>query len=190
MRSIVLVALSTLGVAVAQSSRGNFTIDPASVEPRTRAEWCNAQYNSCRTLCGGRPKSNDCDTETLEYDCTCSNGTAPGLEYYIQTMPTFICEQAYTDCIAANTGSSKAQDDCKTNIKEKCGTLDPNKAQVDSGDGTGSSSSASSTASATGPASSAAVSSSTSAGGAAPTGAFLLGNGIAVAAAGVFAAML
>ena len=36
MRSIVLVALSTLGVAVAQSSSGNFTINPASVEPRTR----------------------------------------------------------------------------------------------------------------------------------------------------------
>jgi hypothetical protein len=25
---------------------------------------------------------------TLAYNCTCSNGTAPGLEYYIQTIPT------------------------------------------------------------------------------------------------------
>jgi len=38
-----------------------------------------------------RDQAADATQETLEYDCTCSNGTAPGLEYYIQTMPTVSC---------------------------------------------------------------------------------------------------
>lgn len=29
-----------------------------------------------------------CKQDTLEFVCTCANGSAPGLEYYTQTMPT------------------------------------------------------------------------------------------------------
>ncbi|KAJ4296058.1 hypothetical protein N0V88_004760 [Collariella sp. IMI 366227] len=165
-QNILLVALSALGVATAQSQ--NFTIDPNSINPSLKGEWCNAEYNTCRILCAENPTANECDATTLKYVCTCQNGTAPGLDYYTQTIPYFICDKAFSDCIAANTGSSRAQDECKTNIKNKCGSLDPTKADVG-----GSSDEASS-----------------SSGAAAATNAVLIGNGVAMVAAGVFAALL
>ncbi|KAL2270174.1 hypothetical protein VTJ83DRAFT_2358 [Remersonia thermophila] len=185
--NLVLVALSALTVASAQSH--NFTIDPNSVKPSDRTNWCNAQYETCRKLCNNGLKTNDCDDTTLAYDCKCSNGTAPGLEYYFNTIPTFICEQAYADCIAANTASSRAQDKCKSDIKEHCGTLDPDKADLGGSADTTSSSSSAAAPSATAPAQNA-PSSSTSTGAAAAPTAFYLGNGVAMVAAGVFAAML
>ncbi|KAK4132257.1 hypothetical protein BT67DRAFT_451063 [Trichocladium antarcticum] len=188
-QNILLAALSALTVATAQTQ--NFTINPDDVKPGDRADWCNAEYNTCRLLCGGSMKANACSPTTLDYTCTCSNGTAPGLEYYIQTIPTFICEHVYSECIAANTASSRKQDECKANIKSKCGTLDPTKAQIDSGSSDSSSSASSSATKA--PAASQnqnAPASTSSTGGAAATNAALLGNGIAVVAAGVFAALL
>jgi hypothetical protein len=110
----------------------------------------------------------------------------------ILTSSQFVCDQAYSDCIAANTASSKAQDECKTTIKDKCGTLDPSKAQINTGSGaTASSAAPSSTGapSATG-ANQNAPSSSSSRGAAAATNVAYIGNGVAVVAAGVFAALL
>ncbi|KAK4246861.1 hypothetical protein C7999DRAFT_32734 [Corynascus novoguineensis] len=190
-QNVVLVALSALTIATAQNQdQGrNFTINPNLVKPSLKADWCGAEYNSCRVLCDNAPTANDCNVDTLEYTCTCSNGSAPGLEYYIQTIPTFICEQAYSDCIAANTASSRAQDECKTNIKDQCGTLDPYKAQVD--DDSDDDTSSSATQSPTSTSNSAAETSTSTGGAAAPTNhAGYIGNGVAMIAAGVFAALL
>ncbi|KAK0656640.1 hypothetical protein B0T16DRAFT_318943 [Cercophora newfieldiana] len=187
-QTTALVALSALGMAVAQS---NFTIDPATIDPTTRTEWCNAEFNTCGILCGGpaSTKANSCTPSDLKFVCTCSNGSAPGLEYYIQSMPTLLCEQAFKDCIAKNIGNSQEQGKCTTDIKGKCGTLDPAKAQVGGGD-SGSSSSAT-TAAPTGSAAStsggAAATTTTQNAGAMPT---LIGNGFAAVAAGVLAAAL
>ncbi|KAK3902879.1 hypothetical protein C8A05DRAFT_33380, partial [Staphylotrichum tortipilum] len=85
-QNILLAALSALTVATAQTT--NFTINPGAVKPSIRSDWCNAEYNTCGKLCSGNPTANDCDVNTLEYVCTCSNGSAPGLQYYIQSMPT------------------------------------------------------------------------------------------------------
>jgi len=191
-QNVLLVALSALTVASAQDSNRNFTIDPNEVKPEVRSDWCGAEYNTCRILCANNPTANDCDVNTLNYTCTCSNGSAPGLDYYIQTIPTFICQQAYSDCIAANTASSKAQDECTNNIQKKCGTLDPSKAQVGGGsDDTTSSAGSSATPSATGSGSqNAPATTSTSKAGSAPTNAVYIGNGVAMVAAGVFAALL
>ncbi|KAH6650221.1 hypothetical protein F5144DRAFT_597703 [Chaetomium tenue] len=190
-QNILLVALSA--ATVASAAERNFTIDTSAIKPSLKADWCGAEYNTCRTLCANSPTANDCDTETLEYSCKCSNGSAPGLEYYIQTIPTFICEQAYSDCMAANTASSKAQDECTTNIKSQCGTLDPSKAQVNGpsdDDSTTSAGGSSPTDSPSGSgAANAPASTSTSTGGAVPTAAYI-GNGAAMVAAGVFAALL
>jgi hypothetical protein len=186
-QTTVLAALSALGAAFAQS---NFTVDPNTIELTTRTEWCNAEFNTCGILCGGNTKANSCSPTDLKFVCTCSNGTAPGLEYYIQTMPTLLCEVAFSECIEKNTGNSQGQGKCKTDIKSKCGTLDPTKAQVGDG-GSGSSSSSTTTAAPTG------LGTTTAAGGAAPTstsgaGAMptLVGNGFAAVAAGVLAAAL
>ncbi|KAL2017706.1 hypothetical protein VTK56DRAFT_1731 [Thermocarpiscus australiensis] len=187
-KNILLAALSALTFVTAQNQ--NFTINPGAVDPSTRSDWCNAEYNTCKLLCGGDPTANECDTDTLDYKCTCSNGTAPGLDYYTQTMPTFICEQAYADCIAANTGNARGQDNCTKTIKDHCGTLDPNKAQVGGGSSETTTSSPSTTATHAASGASHAPSSATSTAAAAPTNAAHIGNGVALVAAGLFAALL
>ncbi|POS78703.1 hypothetical protein DHEL01_v202913 [Diaporthe helianthi] len=123
MRSFfVLSALSALLVSAQNST---FTIDPSEVELSTRAQWCTAQSNTCGTLCDGNPQENDCQVDNLEYSCTCQNGSAPGLQYYTQTMDTFICQQAFTDCNNANVGNANGQKNCTTTIQDQCGQLDP-----------------------------------------------------------------
>lgn len=62
---------------------------------------------------------------TLNYACTCANGTAPGLPYYSRTMPTFICEQTKKDCIEDAKGDATTEKECGDSSKSSCGTLDP-----------------------------------------------------------------
>ncbi|KAK3354616.1 hypothetical protein B0H65DRAFT_19133 [Neurospora tetraspora] len=192
-QNIIFVALSALTAAVAaQSSNSNLTVPVDSVDPNTRNQWCVAQYNTCKILCGMSVSSNDCDITTLKYDCTCSSGDSPALEDYTQTVPTFMCQTAYSTCITNHANDAMGQDKCKADIFDKCGTQDPNKAVIKT-----SSSAAPASTSAAKPTSSAAetsaaAASSTSASSfAAPTNAAaFLGNGVAAVAAGVFAAAL
>lgn len=184
-QAAIFAALSALGAVVAQST-SNTTVDASTVDQSLRSSWCNGQFNTCKTLCSQATKSNSCNTATLAFECLCaSNSSAPGLQYYIQTMPTFQCEEAFRRCNEENAGDSIGQDACEQNIRSKCGTLDPTKANL-SGDETksGSEPSGSGTASAPGPTSA----SSTAA--AAPTKMAYLGNGVVAVAAGVLVAML
>ncbi|KAF8858072.1 hypothetical protein BDZ45DRAFT_726220 [Acephala macrosclerotiorum] len=104
----------------------NTTIDPSSVSLTLRSQWCEAETNTCGTLCSGDYANNTCSPDTLAYSCTCAaNNSAPGLQYYKETMPTFICEQVFTNCIAANAGDAAAQNLCNTNEQNNCGHLDP-----------------------------------------------------------------
>ncbi|KAK8071707.1 hypothetical protein PG996_005055 [Apiospora saccharicola] len=64
-------------------------------------------------------------TMTLNYACTCANGTAPGLTYYARTMPTFICEDMKKHCIDDANGDAAAEKRCGDANKSTCGTLDP-----------------------------------------------------------------
>lgn len=183
------VALAALTLAAAQKS--NFTIDPTEVTAGTRASWCQGEINTCRTLCANQLKANDCNPTDLTFHCTCQNGSAPGLQYYSQSMPSFVCEQAFEDCISENASDKKAQDACITDIKDNCGTLDPNKADTGSSGDSGASTSASGTAAETGsPTGTGTSPSSTTTKNAAVANAALLGNGAAVVAAGLFAAFL
>ncbi|KAK4111869.1 hypothetical protein N656DRAFT_780004 [Canariomyces notabilis] len=194
MRSIVLAVATALTTAVVAQNNGTYNVNPSTVDPGLRVEWCRAQFSTCGTLCAGSPSANDCNSNTLTYTCTCaSNNSEPGLIYYTQTLPTFLCDRAYSDCVAANTSSARAQEQCKTDIKDHCGTLDPNKAQIDSGSSasestTSAPASSSATGSPTAASGGAASTSSSRAGG--PTNAAYIGNGVAVVAAGLFAALL
>ncbi|KAG9255158.1 uncharacterized protein F5Z01DRAFT_621092 [Emericellopsis atlantica] len=136
MRYFTLLAFAA-AVVTAQSadqtydSSLNMTIDPNSVDPSTKATWCRAQQDTCDTLCDDDASTNDCDYTTIEYECKCaSNSSAPGLQWYTQTMPTFICETLTDRCISENTRNQTAQSACRSNIEAECGTLDPNKADV------------------------------------------------------------
>ncbi|KAK2022479.1 hypothetical protein LX32DRAFT_192689 [Colletotrichum zoysiae] len=191
--SFAVLALSAASAVSAQ--RKVFTaadINVAALTVNQKAQWCIAERNTCQVLCQPTTKANDCDSTTLQYSCLCPNGSAPGLEYYAQTLPTFICYQAFDDCIAANVGDKNGQDNCTTTIKSQCGTID---AQADEASGSTTSAAAATQApSATGSANAGATtapSSSTSSAWAAPTAnPVRYGNAAAVAAIGLFAYML
>lgn len=112
----------------------------------------------------------------------------PGLQFYTQTLPTFICQERFKECNDENANKADEQKACKQNIQALCGKSDPPKAPVSSsdngGDGSDSSSSASSTSSPT----MGSASSPTSSGLAAPT--MVPANGAAAAAAIGFIAYL
>ncbi|KAK9776882.1 putative Extracellular membrane protein CFEM domain-containing protein [Seiridium cardinale] len=181
-RKVVAVALSALTVVSASNS--TFSIDPNSVTLSQRAAWCTSEINVCGQLCDY--SANNCDPATLDYTCTCTSGTSPDMNEYQDSLPYYICTQAFDNCISANVGSQTGQANCTTTIKDQCGT----KLASDSSSST--TSAASSTGTATGTATAAsssgtATSSSTSKAGAMPTGVQHLGNGAVAVAVGLLA---
>ncbi|RKF61834.1 putative pci domain-containing protein [Erysiphe neolycopersici] len=114
------------GYVTAQSSNNSASFNAASVSPTLRAQWCQGQTNTCGTLCSGNLKDNNCDPDTLQYTCHCgANNSAPGLQFYKETMPTFICEMVFDNCIKAGENSQAAQQLCTQNEKRDCGHLSP-----------------------------------------------------------------
>jgi hypothetical protein len=59
---------------------------------------------------------------TLTYTCICSDGTEPDVVDYEGTLPYFICEESYSQCVSNNSNDVVSQRSCKTNIESKCGT--------------------------------------------------------------------
>ncbi|KAH7326589.1 hypothetical protein B0I35DRAFT_139273 [Stachybotrys elegans] len=173
-------------------------IDPNSITAGDRARFCRGQQNGCRGLCGSTA-SNSCDRDTLDYECTCSsNNSAPGLQYYANTMPTLICQELFGQCNQANIGNADNQEACLNNIFAECdpATLlevpDPTNSDDDESTETTTSSAPPATSTTSGADDSAEddVETSTSDGFAAPT-LSPVGNGAAVAAAlGVLAYMI
>ncbi|KAF9876558.1 hypothetical protein CkaCkLH20_05966 [Colletotrichum karsti] len=169
-------------------------INVAAINIQTKASWCTGERNVCNVLCNRAP-TNDCDAATLQYSCLCSNGSAPGLEYYEQTLPTFICNQAFEDCISANVGNARGQQNCTDTIKSQCGTIDAQSSEAKPSGATTSATAtptgASTTGSGSGTQASSAPSTTASGSFAGPTAAPAhLGNAVAVAAVGLFAYML
>ncbi|KAI9644950.1 hypothetical protein NHQ30_006985 [Ciborinia camelliae] len=157
-----IVGLSIVALAVAETATtANSTIDPTTVSPSLRSQWCSGEINSCGTLCSGDIDTNSCDTTTLDYNCTCSNGTAPGLQYYTETMPTFICQTIFENCITAGENDAAAQKLCTEAKDKNCGTLSPDNYTAASTSSV-SSSTASSTATSSATATSASASAATS----------------------------
>ncbi|KAI9739638.1 MAG: hypothetical protein M1834_006356 [Cirrosporium novae-zelandiae] len=98
----------------------NYTIDTSEVSLSTRNSWCNAEYTSCDTLCGGSASTNTCDGSSLNYTCTCPNGESPDLAEYTDTMPYYICTEASNECVADNPNNATGQEDCRSYYS--CGT--------------------------------------------------------------------
>lgn len=118
----------------------------------------------------------------------------PGIQYYRQTMPTYICQELFDQCIKANVGNQDGQKGCTNNISALCAKIDPPSAAVsDPGSASSSaSSSAGPSATASSPSSAATgnkVSSTSSRALAGPTAA-PVGNGALVAAMGLVAYIL
>ncbi|UZP33638.1 hypothetical protein NXS19_001454 [Fusarium pseudograminearum] len=130
MRSSFAILAMAVSAVSAQSVKTykdslDMTIDPNSVELTTRSSWCGAQQNTCDTLCSDNTDKNNCNDDTLNWECTCSsNSSAPGLQYYTQTMPTFICENLFAQCIS-QTNTQSGSEECKKKIQSKCAEQSP-----------------------------------------------------------------
>lgn len=128
MRAVTYFAMAA-GLASSMAAAAkitDFTVDPATVELRTRGAWCMGERNTCQILCDG-PKENKCDMNTLDYTCTCKNGTEPGLRYYDSSLYSFVCQEAFKQCSEENAGNPVKLLTCEDDIRPKCGTLDVNK---------------------------------------------------------------
>ncbi|RHZ71049.1 hypothetical protein CDV55_108473 [Aspergillus turcosus] len=118
MRSIAIV-LSTL-VAATAAQNNNYTF-PSGFNIALVSSTDKAERNTCPVICGGIADSNSCDSESLQFSCVCSNGTVADVSPYMQTIPFFVCQATYAQCIQA---SSTQDEDAKcTAAQKQCGTL-------------------------------------------------------------------
>lgn len=116
---------STAASSTSSSSAAAPTIDPESVDPQTKASWCIGQRNVCDTLCSKDAPTNMCNANDLTFTCQCSNDKTPaGIDTYKTSLPAFICNEAYGQCIKAHPDDALGQNGCKDDILSQCGDKD------------------------------------------------------------------
>ncbi|KAJ5356468.1 hypothetical protein N7517_011077 [Penicillium concentricum] len=118
MRSSIIL-ISTLATAVmgANSTDSAYTL-PAGfniglVKPGEPSTWCSAQRNTCPDICQKGTKLNSCDASTLQFTCVCSDGSIPDVTPYLQTVPFYVCQSTYGQCIDAHPDDAEGQRACK-----------------------------------------------------------------------------
>ncbi|KAL5345732.1 hypothetical protein ACLOAV_009486 [Pseudogymnoascus australis] len=130
-----IFGVAALAVAVAAQDAGvtqeQYFIDPSSVLISTRKVWCNDQTSTCPLLCTQFPggsmttTTNDCDAETLTFDCTCGNGLSPNMTEYSLTIPFHICIEWGQQCVRGCGGVNTCQAACVED--HPCGAQDPSR---------------------------------------------------------------
>ncbi|KAF7957029.1 hypothetical protein EAE96_004350 [Botrytis aclada] len=126
MRVVQILSLVAQYVMVVRgaSSICQTQVDPRSIDTATRSQWCTVQTDTCETLCSGVTDENTCDITSLCYSCTCtSNSLSPALQLYTSTIPFFVCEQVFADCILAVENDPAAQKACHDTEVQNCGTI-------------------------------------------------------------------
>lgn len=73
-------------------------------------------------MCSDSARINQCNTDTLDYTCTCTDGTTPDLSLVTQTIPYFECQQAKSDCVTGNPNDVEGQQACAS---AQCPTVEP-----------------------------------------------------------------
>ncbi|KIX00522.1 uncharacterized protein Z518_10662 [Rhinocladiella mackenziei CBS 650.93] len=113
-----VAASTTVSQVMPPAATASF--NPAGIDSTTAFNWCHAQLNTCPQICGGIASQNLCDQNTFTYSCVCPNGTAPDCTAFIETLPFYICEETYIQCINNHPNDAQAQSVCADN--EQCGT--------------------------------------------------------------------
>ncbi|KAJ1913721.1 hypothetical protein H4219_005085 [Mycoemilia scoparia] len=104
------------GGSVKPNSVSNFDTD--SISKQQRQSWCRDNKNFCQNLClyvdEKAPSVKTCNSNSLSWDCACSNGTRPDPQVFTFPIPYYQC----------TTDVRKCQDKCKTNTacQENCAT--------------------------------------------------------------------
>ncbi|RMZ78230.1 hypothetical protein DV738_g4064, partial [Chaetothyriales sp. CBS 135597] len=113
-----VAATTTVSQSMPATATQGFNI--AGVTSTDLFNWCHSQLNTCPQICGGSAAVNYCDQTSLQYTCTCANGTSPDSTAFIGTVPYFVCQQTYIQCVANNPNDAQAQTKCAEN--EQCGS--------------------------------------------------------------------
>ncbi|KAJ5558476.1 hypothetical protein N7535_008689 [Penicillium sp. DV-2018c] len=115
-----IIFLSALATSVlGANSTSPYTL-PAGfnvglVDSSERSAWCSAQRNTCPDICQDGTRLNSCDSNSLEFQCVCSDGSTPDVTPYKQTVPFFVCQANYGQCINAHPDDAEGQRTCKKN---------------------------------------------------------------------------
>ncbi|EDN06190.1 hypothetical protein I7I51_06571 [Histoplasma capsulatum] len=127
----ILLALSSIaGFATSQS------IDPSNISEAIRQTWCNNQMSSCPLIClqlpgtSENPDSNECDADTLQYSCVCSNGITPNTSEYTLTMPYYLCTEFNNQCVRHCGDDSSCVTACRAD--HPCGAQNPKRVNTTS----------------------------------------------------------
>ncbi|KAF2835477.1 hypothetical protein M501DRAFT_1008462 [Patellaria atrata CBS 101060] len=133
MRSVVAFAALLTIVRLSSPQR----LDPESVPKSQRSYWCQQQETQCPLICTQETESqsagtlaNDCDADTLVYDCVCDNGLSPNISEYSQTVPYFICTESNNQCVDDCNGNTACQTSCRED--NPCGAQNPTRVNVTS----------------------------------------------------------
>ncbi|CAG8096574.1 unnamed protein product [Penicillium olsonii] len=123
MRSSIVAISALATAALGANSTYSYTFpagwDIAQVEKGDLSAWCSAQRNTCPEICKGT-KLNSCDPATLKFSCVCSDDSTPDVSEYIQTVPFYVCQDAYGQCIRSHPDDAEGQRACKKAMN--CGT--------------------------------------------------------------------
>ncbi|KAL5336742.1 hypothetical protein BJX70DRAFT_400371 [Aspergillus crustosus] len=151
LRSLLAIA-SVAGLVNGQSNSTAAPIQADSVDEATRDQWCVSQRAACPLLClqyrgaSETPEINDCDPDTIVYECLCDNGVTPNASEYSQTIPYFLCTEQNNRCVDACAGSdSSCQTQCRT--ANPCGAQNPTRVNTTTSAGTATETAASTTSS-------------------------------------------
>lgn len=124
MQLSTLLAISSLFTAgvIAQDYTFPPGFNSGAVGADEKSSWCSAQLNTCPQICGGFAKDNRCNAGSLAFKCVCGNGTTPDVAKYTNTLPFFVCQANFGQCIKNSPDDAAAQKKCK-NEQSKCGKL-------------------------------------------------------------------
>ncbi|KAK6509238.1 hypothetical protein TWF481_003996 [Arthrobotrys musiformis] len=132
-----VVALTSLLSAV--SAQTYYPVNAEDIDLGTKQTWCLNQISSCGLLCldqkSGSGFVNDCDVDTLQWQCICADNTVPNATEYSQTIPYFMCTYQIQNCVQ-NCGQFDPT--CAENCQKGriCGATNPTRVTTTKGSGT------------------------------------------------------
>jgi len=122
---ILLASASFIGLSSAQVYP---PVNPDDIDINIRNLWCVNQQEACPALCEDQEQvsatTNDCDPETLTFECLCENNVSPNMTEYSMTIPYHLCQQSITNCVA-NCGNGEAVCSNLCFTGKKCGASAP-----------------------------------------------------------------
>ncbi|CAI7594086.1 unnamed protein product [Penicillium glandicola] len=125
MRSSIIFLSALASSVMAANSTDTYTLPTdfniGLVESGLLSDWCSAQRNTCPEICKIGTKLNSCDASTLKFSCVCSDGSTPDVTPYQQTVPFYVCQATYAQCITSHPNDAEAQRACKK-ASANCGS--------------------------------------------------------------------